>query len=246
MLFYCTRFSFPVPFFLLLLALMLSSIGCSGKYVRVSDEHEFNTMAKRLAPILRDRGVIDDKGAYLSPLLGTADLPPQLGDYLFQRLSPAFRFQVDPSLLPPTFASSRSHGDTLEMRPRGFVLSQGTDVVTVTLLAQTDWNNDTSDDWLLLCRVKSIHNNGLLDYYLVVEQPFTATLKPRLLAVYDCRSKTCKLFVEVAAQKQLPAYAPELPVIEVEAGQRDVTLPPGTPPPSGTSEKHIKEQKLGK
>lgn len=244
MLFRCTRFLFPVPLFLLLILLM--SVGCSGKYVRVADDLEFNTMAKRLAPVLRDRGVIDDKGAYISPLFGTSDLPPQLGDYLFQRLSPAFRFQVDPSLLPPTFASSRSHGDTLEMRPRGFVLSQGTDVVTVTLLAQTDWNNDKSDDWLLLCRVKSIHNNGLLDYYLVVEQPYAATLKPRLLAVYDCRSKICKLFVELAAKKELPAYAPEIPVIEVEAGQRNVTLPPGTPPPAGSSEEHIKEQKLGK
>ncbi|MEG2139600.1 MAG: motor neuron and pancreas homeobox protein 1 [Bilophila sp.] len=228
---------------LLLFALVLT--GCSGKYVRVAEDQEFNTMAKRLAPVLRDRGVIDAKGAYISPLFGTSSLPPQVGGYLLQRLSPAFRFQVDPSLLPPTFAASRSHGDTLEMRPHGFVLSQGSDIVTVSLLAETDWNNDKSDDWLLLCRVKSTHNNGLLDYYLVIEKPFAKILHPRLLAVYDCRSKACKLFVDVAAKKALPAYTPEIPVIEVEAGQHDVTLPPGTPPPSGTPADPIKEQKLG-
>ena len=95
--------------------------GCSGKQVHVTVENEFNTMAKRLAPVLKAHSVIDEHGAYVAPVFSTPELPPQLGEYLFQRLSPAFRFKVDPALLPPTFALSRTAGDTVEMQPYGFM-----------------------------------------------------------------------------------------------------------------------------
>lgn len=233
-----------LPFLLCLLFLVLVS-GCAGKHVRVTVENEFNQMAKRIAPVLRDRGVIDEHGAYIQPLFGESTLPPQLGDLLFKRLSPRFRFRVDPSLLPATFAASRATGDTVSMQPYGFELGQGTDFVTVTLLAETDWNDDGAIDWVLLCRVKSIlGKNNMRDYYLVVEKLNTPILEPKLIAVYDCMSRTCKLFVDVNAKKELP-YAPEEPVIEVKAGQQNVTLPPGAPVPADAPQLKMKETKLG-
>ena len=52
------------------------------------------------------------------------------------------------------------------------MLGQGADIVTVTLLAQTDWNDDGLNEWLLLCRVKPIiGKNNMRDYYLLVEKP---------------------------------------------------------------------------
>ena len=235
------------PVALCILAVVFCLSGCTGKQVRVSSETEFFVMARRLAPVLRDRGVIDEQGAYLQPLFGSASLPPQFGEYLFRRLSPAFRFQVDPSLLPATFAASRTPGDSVEIRPDGFVLEQGLDRVTVTLLAETDWNDDELPDWLLLCRVKSVQGTGLRDYYLVVYKTDAPILRPRLIAVYDCLSRTCNLFVTPAApgkKKDAPAYDPELPVVDVEAGQRDITLPPGTPPPDETPKSSLHEQKI--
>ena len=91
-------------------------------------------MAKRLAPVLKAHGVIDEHGAYVAPVFSTPELPPQLGEYLFQRLSPAFRFKVDPALLPPTFALSRTAGDTVEMQPYGFMLGQGAPVMGGNIL----------------------------------------------------------------------------------------------------------------
>lgn len=65
--------------------LAVLSVGCSsGKQVRVTVEDEFNVMAKRLAPVLRHRGVIDEHGAYF---FAKPELPTGLGEYLFQRLS---------------------------------------------------------------------------------------------------------------------------------------------------------------
>ena len=217
--------------------------GCSGKQVHVTVENEFNMMAKRLAPVLKAHGVIDEHGAYVAPVFSTPELPPQLGEYLFQRLSPAFRFKVDPALLPPTFALSRTAGDTVEMQPYGFMLGQGADIVTVTLLAQTDWNDDGLNEWLLLCRVKPIiGKNNMRDYYLLVEKPGASILVPKLLAVYDCLSQSCKLFVDVDQKK--PPYAPEEPTIEVKIGQKDVTLPPNAPPPPGAPQHEFKESRI--
>ena len=130
------------------------------------------------------------------------------------------------------------------MQPYGFMLGQGADIVTVTLLAQTDWNDDGLNEWLLLCRVKPIiGKNNMRDYYLLVEKPGASILVPKLLAVYDCLSQSCKLFVDVD-QKKLP-YAPEEPTIEVTIGQKDVTLPPNAPPPPGAPQHEFKESKLG-
>lgn len=230
-----------------ILAVILCLSGCTGKQVRVSSETEFTVMAQRLAPVLRDRGVIDAKGAYIEPLFGSASIPPQFGDYLFRHLSPAFRFRVDPSLLPSTFAASRTPEDSVEIRPYGFVLGQGLDVITVSLIAETDWNDDTIPDWLLLCRVKSIRGTGLRDYYLVVTRTDNPVLRPDLVTVYDCLSQTCKLFVTPASRgkkEATPAYEPELPVVDVEAGQRNITLPPGTPPPDTAPKSTLHEQKI--
>lgn len=221
----------------------LLSFGCAtGKQVQVTTETEFNTMAKRLAPVLRAHGVIDEHGAYV---YGRPNLPSQLGEYLFQRLSPAFRFKVDPSLLPRTFARSRTHGDTVELQPYGFRFTQGADVVTVTLLAQTDWNNDGADEWILLCQVRQTNGrkNNRRDYYLLVEKPGASILVPKLIAVYDCLTQSCKLFMDVNEKK--PPYDPEEPIIEVKAGQKDVILPPNAPPPPGAPTHEFKETKIG-
>lgn len=227
-----------------LLALAVSFIaGCAAKPVRVTDEPEFIIMARRIAPVLRERNILDDQGAYVTSLF-MASLPEQVGESLFHRLSPAFRFQVDPSLLPATFAASRTQEDSLEMRPYGFILGQGIENVSVSLLAQMDWDDNGTEDWLLLCRIASLQGVTLRDYYLLIEHPEANILHPRVIAVYDCYSRTCKLFVPVSNEKKLP-ITPETPVIEVEAGERDITLPPGTPFPTNTPQPHIQEQKLG-
>ena len=230
-------------FTIVFLSVAVLCAGCSGKQVHVTVENEFTVRAKRIAPTLRAHSVIDDQGAYIAPF-SKPDLPPSLGEYLFQRLSPAFRFKVDPSLLPPTFAFSRTPGDPVEMQPYGFRLGQGADIVTVTLLAQTDWNDDGMDEWLLLCRVKPLTGkNNMRDYYLLIEKPGASILVPKLLAVYDCLSQSCRLFTDVNEKK--PPYAPEEPIIEVKIGQKDVTLPPNAPTPPGAPSHDFKESKLG-
>ncbi len=65
---------------------------------------------------------------------------------------------------------SRTAGDVVLMLPYGFMLAQGADIVTVTLLAETDWNDDGANEWLVLCRVKPlVGKNNMRDYYLLID-----------------------------------------------------------------------------
>ena len=222
-----------------LFVLGLVLCGCSAKTVTVADEAEFATMIRRIGPVLQKRAVVDEQGAYMTPVFGGG--VPDAGAVLYERLSPAFRFRVDPSLLPPTFAATRAKGDSLRMRPDGFLLQQGLQEIRVALLGITDWNDDGRDDWLVLCRVRSPGERTDLDYYLAITDTEAARLIPRVLAVYDCRSARCRLLVE-GAEKGNAGLHPESPVIEVEAGQREITPAPGS---FKDGEDAVKEQKLG-
>lgn len=205
------------------LALALS--GCATKTVQVVNEDEFNLMGRRITSLLQSRGVLDTEGGYVSSMLSMGSFPSPAGDALYTGLSPAFRFKLDPRLVPPSFSASKGPADTLEMRKDGFRMTQGADTITVTLLGSTDWTGDGAPEWFVLCRVNSFVNGTDRDYYLVINDPDTRPMKAELIAVYDCRSRMCTLFVEEKPGKE-PAFNPEARVIEVEAGQRSVVPPP--------------------
>lgn len=225
-----------------LLALWMT--GCASPHLRVVNEPEFTVMAAKLGPTLRAYGILDEEYSYTTPLFGE-QTPPGLGERLFTRLSPAFRFKVDPALLPATFAQSKGPGDSVIFRPDGFVMDRSGERVTVALLAVVDRYGNGYEEWLLLCRVATSHSAGPLDYYLLAEQPDAPILRPLLLAVRDCRARRCGIFVTGQGTRE---PAPEAPVIEVEAGAQNVTLPPGAETPSapgGQPARSLRESPLG-
>lgn len=199
--------------------------GCGTKTVQLVNENEFNLMGRRITSLLQNRGVLNTEGGYISALLPTSAFPSPVGEILYTGLSPAFRFKLDPKLVPPSFAASKGPADSLEMLKDGFRMTQGADTVTVTLLGGTDWTGNGGKEWFVLCRVNSFVNNTDRDYYLVITDPDSRPMKSELIAVYDCRSRMCTLFVEEKPGKE-PAFNPETRVIEVEAGQRPVVPPP--------------------
>lgn len=230
---------------LLLICLLASWVtGCAAPRLRIVNEPEFTVMAREIGPALRACGILDADNSYVVSLFG-GRIPPNPGERLFARLSPAFRFKVDPALLPATFAQSCGPGDSVIFRPDGFVMDRSGERVTVALLAVVDRCGTDQEEWLLLCRVAVPHAAGLLDYYLLAEQPDAPILHPRLLAVRDCRSRRCGIFVTGSGARE---PVPEAPVIDVEAGAQPVTLPPGAEPPSapaGQPARSLRESPLG-
>lgn len=218
--------------------------GCATRSVQVVNEKEFNLMGRRITSLLQSKSVLNAEGGYVSTLLPVGRFPSPVAEALFTRLSPAFRFKLDPSLLPPNFASTKAQADTVEMRADGFRMTQGADTVTVTLLGGTDWDGQNGADWFVLCRVNSMVNGTDRDYYLVITDPDTRPMKAELIAVYDCRSQMCTLFVEEKPGKE-PKFNPEARVIEVEAGQRAVVPAPNSEKIDDPAKGKVQETRLG-
>lgn len=213
------------PLALAVTALCLTLLSaCSGKMVQVVDETGFQRMLARLAPALKAQQILDEDGAYLTSLVSAGTVPSDAGARLFEHLSPAFRYGGGAAETHRTFAASHVEGDGLEIRPGGFTLNQGVQRVTVTLLGIADWNDDRQDDWLVLCSVYTQRQDHQRDYYLVITDPQAEIMRGRLFGVYDCRSRRC---VSYTTPSELRALAPESPTVDLEAGQRQITAPPG-------------------
>lgn len=218
--------------------------GCVAKSVQVVNEGEFNLMGRRITSLLQNRGVLDGEGGYMAPLVSLRTFPGPVGDNLFSGLSPAFRFKLDPTLVPPSFAATRGSSDVVEFLADGFRMMQGTTKIEVTLLGGADWLGDGGLEWFVLCRVDSPLTNEQRDYYLVVTDPLARPMPTELIAVYDCRSNQCFLYVEETPGKA-PAFSPEVRVIEVERGQRAVVPAPGADKAPEPEPKSIQETSLG-
>lgn len=200
--------------------------------VQPLDGPEFRAMAVTLRPQLTRKGVLDEEGAWYTPLISLAGMGfgnvKNAGQTLLDRLSPAFRFPgADPGLLPPTFRGMLTEQAKVTVAKHAFTVEQGLDRVYVSLLALTDWNQDGTDDWLVLCRVEPQSSPGNnRDYYLVLTDLHPAILTPRVLAVRDCVGGRCRV-VETASD---PALTPDSPAVELMQGQQDVTQPPSNVP----------------
>lgn len=210
--------------FSLFACMALASVlcGCSGKTVSIVDNAGFRNLADRYGSALKARQILDADGACVVPLVAMPGaVPDDAGDRLFRRLSPAFRFRnVDPALLPATFAASRAEGDTLDMWSHGFTLVQGLQRVRVDLLGLADWNDDGNDDWFVRCTVSAMKKEESRDYYLVITDPEAGIMRPEVIGVYDCRDRRCVNY----AGGDCPS---ESSVVDLLAGQRVVTAPPG-------------------
>ena len=207
---------------LLLLGLLA---GCQGKQIVVVDESAFEAMARRVAPELQCRDILDSDGAYLTSLLSSLnDVPQDAGQRLFQRLSPAFRYRgTDTSMLPASFTQAKALGDSLHMSPTGFILDQGEQRIAVSLLGLADWNNTETQSWFAQCRILWPSYNEERIYYLVIENPEAAVYHPQVLAIYDCRQGRCVTYRTDTQARDMPI---EDAVVDLLPGQQEITAPP--------------------
>ncbi len=208
-----------LPFFL---------FGCAVPESRVSinpiDTTEFNAMLPVLAPVLREKGVLDSQDTWYEPVFSFSTFGDagNAGEILLQRLSPAFRFpQVEKSLIPHTFAALFGENAQVVVTKTGFEAKVGLDTAEAALVALTDWNKDGTEDWLVVCRVKpSSVAQAVREYYVVITDLTPQVLEPQVILVHDCLMGTC------ASGVQAPMSFSDTMALEVETGQTAVTAPP--------------------
>jgi len=215
---------------MILLCILLALSACSLRPVRVVQERQFMIMCAQLRPEMQRRSLLDEQGAYLSSPLRVFKARQDVGEKLFQRLSPSFRYSADnPMAAPQTFVESAVSRHDVHVRDYGFTLKQGLDTVDVDLIAQSDWEGAGRKEWLLSCKVTFGSAPVSRTYYLALpDLEGDNMLYGRILAVFECVAYDCELFLSGMGRS---AYAPESPVLESMPGQRVVTSPPVNPSP---------------
>jgi hypothetical protein len=128
--------------------------------------------------------MVDSNGDWYSPLLSYP--PDQAGKTLLDRLSPAFRFPDSRIPVPQTFRSMLTEDARVVIKGHKAVVEQGLSIITLELVAVTDWNNDGKGDWLVLCRTAfSDTPRKFREYYLTITDLESPVLIPQVQMVID-------------------------------------------------------------
>ena len=225
---YSIPYRFLVQIFALLLVLLVLP-ACSLRSIRVVQERQFKTMCMQLRQEMVRRSLLDEQGNYLSNPFSALKSDRRYGNILFLRLSPSFRYASDnPMSAPKTFAESAASRRDVRIRDYGFTLKQGLDTIDLNLIAQSDWDGNGQNEWLLSCNVTSGDAPVSRTYYLALPSLETeGVLTARTLAVFECMAYDCSLYFPQAGNT---SYVPESPVIESMPGQRAITSPPVNQP----------------
>ncbi len=171
----------------LVLAAVCVLAGCAPRDCRMVDAlngGQFVAMSRAMRPVMLKKNMVDENGDWYSPMFSSR--PADAGKTLVDRLSPAFRFPGSRVPVPPTFRAMLTPEAKVRYEDGKATIEQGMNRVILELVAVTDWNNDGTDDWLVLCRTGySDTPQRYRDYYLVVIDLTKPVLEPYVLMVLD-------------------------------------------------------------
>ena len=215
------------------------------KTVQPVNEPEFLALLRNLQPMMKANQVVDQEGAWYSPMLSRgAKGTEQAGKLLLDRLSPAFRFpDMAPARLPGNFRMMFTPEVRISIDEYSFTALQGSDRIYVSLLAVLDWNQDEKDDWLVLCRITPTALPGSSrDYYLLLSDLEQPVLMPRVLAIRDCRNNICEVFDSAGTS---PLFQ-DINSLDLMPGEASVTAPPepGRDPVPAQEKDGLRESRL--
>ena len=219
--------------------------GCSGMST-VLDEDEFHLMGRRFTPQLIRHGLLDAEGGYRTRWIWHDSFPEPVGNNLYRLMDLGF-LQSLTRRHDKSFAATCGPDDEVTFDDRGFVIRRATETVTVRLLGSGYWNEDSTPDWFVLCRIENIEYAR--DYYLVLTQIERAPLVPELVGV--CRTEADPAGADRVARRSGSTAGKLHPgaheygrLSEVEAGTQTVVPEPGAPGPK-TPGSPLKERALG-
>lgn len=230
-----------VRIYIILVSIITLSLtsGCTTKPIHIHDEQRFSLMAYRLTAILQDRGFIDNNRHYTEILLPYTNLPSNVGEYLFQHISPNVQDNVS-SKNSITFAQAQTEEHNVTIEQNGFIFQQGPTVTTVKLLAQGDWYNHDKQDWFVIYQQKSLYNHSSISYYLIVSPCETSSsIEQKTLAICDDTNNTCTVLINLIKNTNVNTS-----FFEVDPGIYSIIRPSETTTAITNQEPQIVEQKL--
>lgn len=236
----------PARFAALLCCVFLLA-GCGARTVAVIDDKGFAEMSRRMPDEMRARKLLTQEGEYFSR---PATVRPY-GDILYNTLSPDFLFDDTGGhvYLGETFRTTRTPSSRISIRKNGFVLRHPTQIVSVAMLGELDWDDNSTDEWLVSCRVEPLRGSRVRTYYLLVPPPVRRgqPLKASVAALYECYGLACTMYVNhalVLRGEGNSSGEPATPVQDSVPGLQQVTEPPAAGKSGSAAADGLEERSL--
>ena len=190
------------------------------RMVDALDGGQFVAMSRAMRPVMLKKNMVDAEGNWYSPMFSSR--PSDAGRTLVDRLSPASRFPNSKVAVAPTFRALLSADAKVTLNDNRAVMEDGMNRVELELVAVTDWNNDGTDDWLVMCRSGYTDTpRRFREYYLVIIDLKTPVLQPYVLMVLDHVYNRVKVQSDASAGELVESNA-----VEYLQGQAVVTQAP--------------------
>ncbi len=141
-------------FFLMLFFLCSCMANASSQgIIRVYDNTRYQNIKPLLLADFTKHGIITEDLPSFNPVgLINKEWGFFTGKELYKKLTLSFRYPSVEESRHWTFAGLESEYADTEMYSHGFIMEQGLERITVSLLGDLDWDKDGVLDWLVYCR----------------------------------------------------------------------------------------------
>lgn len=240
-------------FFLFCFALCACTANATGT-IRVYDNDIYQNVKPMLLADFTKHGILTEDLPTFNPInLFTKEWGFLTGKELFKRLSLSFQYPSTEESKEWTFENIRADYTKVTMYSHGFVLEQGLEQITVSLLGDLDWNKDGVLDWLVYCRIEQLRTQNDItkndarkarEYLVVVTDRNAQYWQAEPVVIRDITLYTTgqesKIYRNLTMQKR-KALEQSL-AVDFEAGQTQILDAPGEG--EKTKEKTLDEQSL--
>ncbi len=163
---------------LITLIVLNGCVSTGQKTITPVDSAQFRLLAAAIPAQLQHLGFTDENNYWYEPVVALPNL--NVGDTLYHHLDPSFHYE-NSLMNPSSFAELSPTNVTITNT--SFSYTQGADRVSCELIAKMDWNNDGSEDWIILFSLTTPASQAAAKYYyLLVTNTNRYPLQTQLIA----------------------------------------------------------------
>ncbi len=240
----------------LFLAFMLLCSSCVAKIpphtLQIYDENAYAIARPLLLYDFQKQKIdieVQPQSSLLNPFYGIAG--NQAAKKLYDSLSLSFRFPDQENSGNSLLKDSIAENAEVTMHAYGFTVSQGSELITATILGETDWNNDSINDYILSFRINQKPLNYELnkqkarvelptrEYILLVRNVNASIYRGEILFIHDYIRQSSGIRSQVYKNHKdaKNSIFQDHSAISFEQGQENIVTAP-----SKKSEKERKQQ----
>ncbi len=223
-----------IVFFCLFFLLVCIAYASPRGVIKIYDNAIYQNIKTLLYADFTKHGIVTEEIPSFNPLdFFNQEWGSMSGKNLYKKIVLSFMYPSHEESKNWTFENFQFIKAKAKMYSHGFVLEQGLQKITLSLIGETYWNEDSIVDWLVYCRVDEMQTKNALtknntrtarEYLLIITDRESKYWQASPIIIRDItlysQSNESKVYRNLTKQMQL-ALEPSL-VVDFEAGQEQI------------------------